>query len=231
MRTLAFVFAHPDDETFACGGTIARYADDPSTRVILYCATRGEAGSTGDPPVCQPHELGDVRERELMQAAAILGLDHCHLRHFSDGQLETVPTEQLIQDVQDFLSRESPDAVVTFPPHGISGHPDHRVTQRATAEAVKRSEKPMGLYYIVIPHSGIPQTTITRTPWESITHFIDVTDYRQRIVKALLAHRTQHRSVERVFPSVKQQDASGLRTTEYYQAILPIPGIPKHSLL
>jgi len=41
-----FAFAHPDDETFTCGGSIARYADQGNTRLVLYCATRGEAGKT-----------------------------------------------------------------------------------------------------------------------------------------------------------------------------------------
>src|SRR5690606_818398 len=45
-RTALLVFAHPDDETFTCGGSIARYADRKDTRIVLYCATRGEAGKT-----------------------------------------------------------------------------------------------------------------------------------------------------------------------------------------
>ena len=51
-RTALLVFAHPDDETFTCGGSIARYADRKDTRIVLYCATRGEAGKTAG--VCPP---------------------------------------------------------------------------------------------------------------------------------------------------------------------------------
>jgi LmbE family N-acetylglucosaminyl deacetylase len=47
--TLMAVFAHPDDESFGIGRTISRYAADPDVRVVLVCATRGEAGEISDP--------------------------------------------------------------------------------------------------------------------------------------------------------------------------------------
>jgi LmbE family N-acetylglucosaminyl deacetylase len=43
VRILAAVFAHPDDETFATGGTLAKYAES-GARCSLYCATDGDAG-------------------------------------------------------------------------------------------------------------------------------------------------------------------------------------------
>ena len=42
LRLLA-VFAHPDDESLACGATLARCAAE-GARVSLLCATLGEAG-------------------------------------------------------------------------------------------------------------------------------------------------------------------------------------------
>ncbi|PTM58652.1 PIG-L deacetylase family protein [Desmospora activa] len=227
MKKLAFVFAHPDDETFACGGTIARYAADPQCRVTLYCATRGEAGSTGHPPLCRPEELGNVRERELMQAAAILGLDHVYLRNFGDGQLQTKPMQPLIADVKHYFEEEHPDAVVTFPPHGISGHPDHKVIQRVAAEAIRLTERSIGLYHIVVPEVN-PQPSQYR---DTITNTIDITNHRHQLINALLAHRTQHRSVERVFPAAIKRDVNRMRTAEYYQAVHSIAGIPDDQLL
>jgi len=63
--TLMAVFAHPDDESFGTGGTLARYGADPDVRVILICATRGEAGEISDSRLATPERLGEVREREL----------------------------------------------------------------------------------------------------------------------------------------------------------------------
>ena len=75
-RTLLFVFAHPDDETFLTGGVASKYTDE-GVRVVLASATRGESGKVGDPPVCSREELPAVREEELRRAAAILGIAEC----------------------------------------------------------------------------------------------------------------------------------------------------------
>ncbi len=71
---LLAVFAHPDDETFRCGGTLALLARH-GVRVYLLTATRGEGGSCGDPPLCRPENLGGWREKELACACRVLGLE------------------------------------------------------------------------------------------------------------------------------------------------------------
>jgi LmbE family N-acetylglucosaminyl deacetylase len=115
-----------------------------------------------------------------------------------------------------------PDLVITFPPSGISGHPDHKVIQRATLEAVKQSPFPTKLYYIVIPESIIhfQPTSVQTEPDAYISMKIDVRPYQKKIAEALAAHRTQHLSVERVFPGVLAGDLSRLRTHEHYQLVI-----------
>jgi len=66
------IFAHPDDESLACGGTLARLAD-AGCRVVIVCASHGEAGSISDPSLVPDGDLGRVRVRELSDAAAVLG--------------------------------------------------------------------------------------------------------------------------------------------------------------
>ncbi len=72
-RTLLAVYAHPDDESFASGGTIARLTAD-GVRVVLVCATRGEAGEISDPTLATPDNLAEVREAEMRCAAEELGI-------------------------------------------------------------------------------------------------------------------------------------------------------------
>ena len=65
-------FAHPDDESFFTAGISCEYTAR-GARVVLSCATRGEAGTAGDPPLATREELPALRERELRDAAAVLG--------------------------------------------------------------------------------------------------------------------------------------------------------------
>lgn len=64
QRSLLVAFAHPDDEAFGTGGTLARYAGE-GVRMSLVCATRGEVGGIAHPSLATPETLGQVREAEL----------------------------------------------------------------------------------------------------------------------------------------------------------------------
>jgi N-acetyl-1-D-myo-inositol-2-amino-2-deoxy-alpha-D-glucopyranoside deacetylase len=73
MNRLLAVFAHPDDETFRPGGTLALLAQC-GVKVHMLTLTHGEAGSCGEPPLCTLDELSVVREHELRCACAALGI-------------------------------------------------------------------------------------------------------------------------------------------------------------
>src|SRR5207247_10815096 len=61
-RRLSLVFAHPDDDTFGLGGTIAMHRYDLDLQGIL--ATSGEAGMMAHPSLATRENLGEGREGE-----------------------------------------------------------------------------------------------------------------------------------------------------------------------
>jgi LmbE family N-acetylglucosaminyl deacetylase len=81
-----FVLAHPDDETFGPGGTIARYARE-GVRVSVIIATSGQAGRAAG-LAATPDELGRIREEEALAAARFLGVADVHLFGYTDGKLD-----------------------------------------------------------------------------------------------------------------------------------------------
>ena len=133
MPALLLCFAHPDDETFAIGATVARYA---SAGVALVCATRGEAGRVTAMPDATRDEIGRVREAELHAAAQLLGIGEVeHLGH-PDGALAQVDVDLLVGQLVRAIRRHRPRVVVTFGPEGAAtGHRDHRAISRATTAA------------------------------------------------------------------------------------------------
>lgn len=134
---LMAIFAHPDDESFAIGGTLARYGADPDIRVVLVCATRGEAGEIADPRLATPERLGEVREQELRCACDRLGIDALYLLDYRDSGMEDTAGEldsgalihadadEATGKIVEHIRRERPDVLITFNETGGSGHRDH----------------------------------------------------------------------------------------------------------
>src|SRR5437762_12874599 len=72
-QRLMVVMPHPDDECFGCASTIARYAAE-GANVSLLTMTRGGAGLWNGRATGDLRRLSDVRELELRDAAAELGV-------------------------------------------------------------------------------------------------------------------------------------------------------------
>src|SRR4051812_49457168 len=83
-RAVLGVFAHPDDESLACGGTLARLVDQ-GAKVVLMCATHGERGGMGGP--ARDRALGQTRVHELRAAAVALGVSDLIVLNHPDGEL------------------------------------------------------------------------------------------------------------------------------------------------
>ncbi len=135
--TLMAIFAHPDDESFGTGGTLARYGADPKVRVVLVCATRGEAGEISDPKLATHERLGEVREYELLCACQNLGVEDVHFLGYRDSgmagteenldprSLAMADSNEVVGKIVAHIRRERPDVIVTFDEAGGYGHPDH----------------------------------------------------------------------------------------------------------
>ena len=79
-----FAFAHPDDEGFATGGTLAMLVDQ-GARITLVCATNGDVGEISDPSLATPATLGQVRQEELRRAMAITGVHDIRFLNYRDS--------------------------------------------------------------------------------------------------------------------------------------------------
>lgn len=202
---LLFVFAHPDDEAFLAGGTIARHTSEGG-RAALVCATRGERGSQPSVPVCPVEALGEVRQRELEDSCNVLGIDHLEVLGYGDRQVDRADFDQATLRIARAMTELRPAAVVTFGPDGISGHPDHVAVHHLTLAAYDRlfgpdSESlntgglprlwflapPSAFWRFAAPEGGGPEAVI------------DISQHLPIKLRALLCHRSQRHNVERVF--------------------------------
>jgi len=133
---LLAVLAHPDDESLGFGGTLARYAAE-RVETYLVTATRGERGRFGSlGKGVDPVEVGRVREGELRNAAAVLGIREVSILNYPDGAVDQVEPRTAIRAVVSHIRRIQPDVVVTFGPEGAYGHPDHIAISQFTTAAI-----------------------------------------------------------------------------------------------
>jgi LmbE family N-acetylglucosaminyl deacetylase len=175
-NSILAIYAHPDDEAFATGGTIACYAAS-STPVYLVCATRGEAGEISDPAYASPENLGEVREDELRCAAETMGVQELIFLDYRDSGMvgtpenedprafSNAPAEEVVPQLVRIIRRLKPLVVLTFEPNGGYGHPDHIAIHNHTVAAFHAAADPkkypeLGsawqatrLFYTAIPRS------------------------------------------------------------------------------
>lgn len=153
QKTLMFVGAHPDDETFGVGGTLAQYAAG-GVYVCYVCATRGEAGMASPEHMQGYTDPGDMRWAELECAAQALGLsDIIYLGYRDSGMpgsddnkhpqaLATANLEQVIGRLVKIIREVKPEVVITFDPVGGYYHPDHIAIHNATVKAFHAAGDP-----------------------------------------------------------------------------------------
>jgi len=214
---MLFCFAHPDDASFSGAGTVVKYAA-AGVRSVLVTATRGERGKTGDPPVCTPAELAAWRERELREAARIIGFDELHVLDYHDRELADAPPEDIRRSLVSLIRRYRPSVVASFDPNGFNRHPDHIAISRFAVDAIAAAADRRWH-----PDAGDPHAVarVVWTPpiaaWEAgvvdrieerpgADFVIDVSRWRDRREAALRAHRSQHLSIDRLFFSQPDLD-------------------------
>jgi len=189
---LLAVFAHPDDETFRPGGTLALLSR-LGVRVQVLTFSRGEAGSCGDPPLCAPDELPTVRERELHAACAALGIQPPCLLDYADGRLSEADPETMIAHILALADEIKPQVWLSFGPDGLSGHPDHIAVGAWAAEAFRRAEG-AALYTLAVPRSlaeRLNMRQVRAVPDEAIALTVDVSSAWDVKLAAMRAHATQ----------------------------------------
>ena len=128
---IAAVVAHPDDETFGLGALLANLASE-GREVRVLCFTHGEASTIG-----VGDDLGDIRRRELYDAAGVLGVAQVTLLDVPDGSLEALADAELDTRIESWLTTDVA-AVVVFEPQGVTGHPDHQAASRAAERVAQR---------------------------------------------------------------------------------------------
>lgn len=173
-KRILSVLAHPDDEAFGMGGTLALYAMR-GVEVYLACATLGEAGDIPPDSLQSSSSSAALRESELDCSANVLALKQVFKLGFRDSGMEgspdnhhpdalvARPMEEVVESIAAVMRQVRPLVVLTFDPVGGYFHPDHIRVHQATVLAFDRVRQELKatdpqalsrLYYHTMPKSS-----------------------------------------------------------------------------
>ena len=160
-RTLLAVFAHPDDESFGPGGTLARYCAE-GVEVWLACATDGDAGTVDAEVLASYASTAQLRAAELCCAAQTLGLRGVDFYAYRDSgmagspdnqhpkSLVQAPMEDVVGKIVESIRKHRPQVIICDNEYGGYGHPDHIKLHQATVQAFTAAADPQ-LYHLAGP--------------------------------------------------------------------------------
>ena len=235
-RSLLAVFAHPDDESLACGGMLA-WCAARGVRVSLLCLTHGEHGPGPD-----REHLRDTRARELDEAARVLGIADLVLLDHEDGMLPWTDSTRLETDIRSAIRRFRPHVVITFDEDGLYWHPDHiAVHERTTAVVADLGASSPALCYVSMPAGamaavvshvadrvdrpecndaprrilGVANADAFGSMAPPPTLVVETGRFASRKLAALRCHRTQLDGS--ALARVRERDAARLLGTEHYR--------------
>jgi LmbE family N-acetylglucosaminyl deacetylase len=215
--TILAIFAHPDDEIGA-GSTLAHYAD-AGVRIVLVCASRGEAATIYCDECATRENLAEVRTRELECACEHLGVAELRWLDWPDGDIQALPRDEAVGQVAAIIREVRPRVIITHPENGLYPHPDHLAMWeivRAAFEAAADPEEYPGagpawaadrLFTRAMPQSVFDaapafaayrvqlngqQLPFLGTPDDQIDVVMRVAPWAERRMAAWDCHRSQH---------------------------------------
>jgi LmbE family N-acetylglucosaminyl deacetylase len=221
MATLVSFHAHPDDESIATGGTMAKAAAD-GHRVVLVVATRGELGEPVPGVLVDGEQLWERRVLETERSAEILGAKRVEFLGYEDSGMMDEPTneneasfwqadvEEAAERLAAILRDEDADVLTVYDDHGGYGHPDHIQVHRVGMRAAELAgvehvfESTMNRTRIrTMVRSAREAGELTEAPdvdgdqagfgteEEDITHSVDVSAFVDRKLESMKAHASQ----------------------------------------
>jgi len=194
LRRILCISAHPDDNEFVIGGSVARWTREG--RDVAFClVTTGGAGVNEHTPSSEG--LIPIREKEQRAAARILGVTELMLLGYVDGTL--VPTLGMRRDLTRVIRRWRPDVVVCSDPtvrwygNEYLNHPDHRAVADVALDAVFPSSETSAIFPELLaeglPPHKVKQVLISGSLEPDV--FVDIARTLAVKCRALKAHRSQ----------------------------------------
>lgn len=183
------VAAHPDDEVYGMGGTIAKLADEGNEVHVLIVTDGSTTQYAGRPDL---EQILENKRQETSAAAQILGVKKVHYGFLPDMKLDTLPHVEVNRVIEQAVREIQPDVVYTHFYGDVNL--DHQMVYRSTLVAVRPvpSQCVKELYCYYVPSSTEWSPQLTHTAFMANVK-VDISKYEEKKKQALLAYKTEIR--------------------------------------
>lgn len=225
MKPVVAVFAHPDDEVFGPGGTMAKMALERD--VYIICITNGDAGLNSSVGENASKPLSEIRPDELRASAASIGVKEVYFLGYVDGTLSNSLYHEVAEKVQAKIKELQPEILMTYEPRGVSGHIDHIFASMVTSFVFEHAEYVSELWYYCMneyARSFQKPYFIYFPPGhknEDISKVINIEDVWDQKVVAMQKHESQKHDMDNILGAFRK------RRKEEYFIILKREDLPK----
>jgi LmbE family N-acetylglucosaminyl deacetylase len=210
MSPLIAIFAHPDDEVFGPGGTLAKLTHEREIYVI--CVTDGDAGLNSS---TKTKSLGEIRKEEMLASTQIIGIKKVFFLGYKDGTLSNNFYHEIAEKIQKIIEDIKPDTLMTFEPRGVSGHIDHIAVSMISSYVFEHTDFVKELWYYCL-------TETARKYYEpyfiyfppgykesEIDKIVDISSVWEKKIDAMHQHESQKHDIKKllgVFQKRKKEE-------------------------
>jgi N-acetylglucosamine malate deacetylase 2 len=238
QKRILVTVAHPDDEAFGPGGTIAKYTAE-GVNVHILSATRGESGQLDEILRSKIKDqrskidnkeikIQEIREKELINSAKTLGVSSVEFMDYIDGQLCNNLYHKITARIMDKIHDFKPQVILTMDRLGVSGHIDHITVSLATTYSFLHTHEPLKLYYEVMTKKDrLNQKRLDDYfiyfpegyDEDEITTKIDYSKYFEKKKKAMLMHESQMNDVRNILKNLEDRPKVDNLILQYHRGI------------
>lgn len=183
------ITSHPDDAEFGIAGTVAKWVREGKKVVYVVC-TSGNKGSSD--PAMTTQRLAQIREKEQMDAARVLGVKEVVFLRHEDQGLEDTP--EFRKEIVRLLRMYRPNTVAAPDPYRrYIWHRDHRVTGQVVLDAVFPFARDRMAYPDLIEAGFEPHKVREILMWGTVepNYKSDITNTFDMKITALRCHKSQ----------------------------------------
>jgi N-acetylglucosamine malate deacetylase 2 len=224
MKPVVAVFAHPDDEVFGPGGTMAIMAKERD--VYIICITNGDAGENSLIGEDGQRPLSEIRPKELRASASSIGVKDVFFLDYGDGTLSNSLYHEIAAKVQVKVEELQPEILLTYEPRGVSGHLDHIAASMITSYVFERAMFVQELWYYCmseLARSFQKPYFIYFPPGykdEEISKVVNIESVWEQKVEAMKKHASQKHDIDNILEA-------GLQRKKEDFIIIRRDGLPK----